>query len=214
MLPGFDVQFGAAKADADLDAYRRAGPKPMTRRLLDAIRELRGDSRTLLDIGSGVGVIAHELVAKEMQSATLVDLSGEYLTRALSESARRGTSDRVTVLEGDVVAIASTVPTADVVTLDRVICCYADLQPLIAASASRARRLYGVTYPRNTWWVRMTTAFVNANRRRRGRLFRTYLFPVRDIDAAIEQQGFTRRRRRRGLVWEMALWERTSGHAT
>src|SRR5438477_12871664 len=128
---GFDVQFGAAKADADLAEYRQGGPKPMTRRLLQAIRDLRGDSRTLLDVGSGVGVIAHELVPADLESATLVDASPEYLARALSEAARRGTSERVTVHEGDAVAIAPMLSAADVVTLDRVICCYPDLERLV-----------------------------------------------------------------------------------
>ena len=38
---------------------------------------------------------------------------------------------------------------ADVVTLDRVICCYPDMEALVGRSAERALRLYGLVHPRD-----------------------------------------------------------------
>ena len=35
----------------------------------------------------------------------------------------------------------------DILTLDRVICCYPDMQKLVGLSAKRARKLYGLIYP-------------------------------------------------------------------
>jgi hypothetical protein len=51
---------------------------------------------------------------------------------------------------GDFVALAPALSAADVVTLDRVICCYDDMPALVGRSAALAERLYGVVYPRDT----------------------------------------------------------------
>jgi hypothetical protein len=35
------------------------------------------------------------------------------------------------------------------------------MQALVSASAEKAGRLYGVVYPRDTWWDRMGVSLVN-----------------------------------------------------
>ena len=46
-------------------------------------------------------------------------------------------------------------------TLDRVINVYPDWKRLIRLSAARARRLYGLVYPRNTVAVKMVVSLMN-----------------------------------------------------
>ena len=53
-------------------------------------------------------------------------------------------------------------PAATIVTLDRVICCYPDMERLVRTSAEKARRLYGAVYPRERWWARVGVALMNA----------------------------------------------------
>jgi magnesium-protoporphyrin O-methyltransferase len=134
-------QFDAGVASKDLRRYRRRGPTPPTRRLLDAIRAQGVRGATLLDIGGGVGAIQHELLADGAGHATAVDVSTAYLEAAGSEHARRGTSDRFERVAGDFVALCPDLAPADIVTLDRVLCCYPAMEDLVAASAARARRL-------------------------------------------------------------------------
>ena len=43
--------------------------------------------------------------------------------------------------------VAARVPSADVVVLDKVICCYPDMPALVQASAAKARRLYAIVVP-------------------------------------------------------------------
>ena len=77
-----------------------------------------------------------------------MEASAAYLAAAREETARRGHTDRLKAHHGDFVALAPEIPSADIVTLDRVICCYRDMPALVAQSAARARKLYGVVYPR------------------------------------------------------------------
>ncbi len=108
----------------------------------------------------------------------------------------------------DFVAVADELPDADVVALDRVICCYPDLEGMLDASTRRARRLVGVVYPRSRWGVRAVVALQNLFRRLRRRDFRAYVFPVERIVGGMETRGFRLLSRRRTFVWEVTVFER------
>src|SRR5206468_4598016 len=168
--------------------------------------DIRGAS--LLDVGAGVGVVHHELLAAGAQSAVHVDGTAASIQVAKEEAARRGHTARVTFLQGDFVVLAPEITPADVVTLDRVICCYPDMEQLVAASASRARKLYGAVFPRERWPFKMVLAIGNYVRRIRGNEFRSYVHPVRAIDAALRRQGLMPRSIRDTFLWRVAVYSR------
>ena len=201
-------KFDDARADDDLARYRRDGPSHTTRLLLDALRAEGVADATLLDVGGGVGVVQHELLAAGVRETVAVDASRAYLSAARGEAERRGTADRTTFLHGDFVALAPEIATADIVTLDRVICCYPDMDVLVAASASRARRLYGIVVPRDTWWVRAVEGAGNLLRRLQRRDFRSYIHRLADIDAAVLAQGLHRCFSGGTLKWQVWVYVR------
>jgi len=205
---GVSNVFDDAKAREDLESYRRKGPSDSTVQLIDALRERAPTLDTLLDIGGGVGAIAHELLANGVMHATLVDGSASYLDAAREEGAHRSTNVRLELRKGDIVAIAADVGPADVVTLDKVVCCYEDMDALLAVSAERARRLYGIVYPRDDWWVRLFIAAENAVRRLKGNDFRGFVHANSAIDAALRRAGLTPRFNARGAWWIVAVYER------
>jgi hypothetical protein len=127
---------------------------------------------------------------------------------ARQEVVRRGHAERVTFIHGDFVSLADSVSPADVVTLDRVICCYPDMERLVAASASKARRLYGVVFPRERWLMKAAAVLVNFMWRLRDNPFRTYIHPVAAIDAAVRRQGLTPRFVSDTLMWRVAVYAR------
>ena len=49
----------------------------------------------------------------------------------LLDAGRRGHAERITFRHGDLVALSAELPAADLVTMDRVVCCYPDLEALI-----------------------------------------------------------------------------------
>ena len=203
--------FDDAKARADLDEYRRRGPSDSTARLLGALRDREEKFDTLLDVGGGVGAIAHELLESGVSRATLIDGSASYLAAARQESMRRVTTDRLDVRAGDFVEIAADVDTADIVTLDKVVCCYEDMHTLLAISAARTRRLYGIVYPRDSWWVRIFIAAENAVRRWKGGTFTGFVHASSAIDAALRSAGLALRSETRGAWWVVAVYQRVSG---
>jgi magnesium-protoporphyrin O-methyltransferase len=205
---GYDEQFDDAQAKRDLRRFLKRGPARATRKLLDVLRSRGLKDATLIDIGGGIGAIHHEMLAAGVRSAVHADASVAYIATAKTESNRRGHGDRVTFVHGDFVALAPNIPPATVVTLDRVICCYADMEALVAASASHAQRVYGAIYPRDGWLIGLALRSVNAFSRLRRSSFRVYHHPTAAIDAAVARQGLTRRVCDDGFLWRMAVYER------
>jgi SAM-dependent methyltransferase len=202
--------FGDRIARRHLRRYRRGGPFGTTKRLLAALRETPGAKDTLLDVGGGVGMIAHEMLAAGTSAAAIVDASPAFLAAAREESERRHTGDRLRLELGDAAELGPDVPAADVVTLDKVVCCYVDMESLLAATASRARRLMGLAYPRDDWWVHAMVAMGNGMLKLKGDAFRSYVHPNAAIEAALRRAGMTRRLERRGAFWIVAVFERAT----
>lgn len=207
--PDYDALFDERAARRDLSAYRRRGPSRTTRRLLDAIRSEGVAGASLLDIGGGVGAIGSELLEAGAASLVDVDFSAPYLAAARDEIGRRGLTERATFRHGDFVALAEEIGPADVVTLDRVLCCYGDWHALVDASLARAHRLYGIVYPRDRWWLRLPLGAIRGVGRLLGRALPFHVHPEREVDAWIRRAGFSPLVVRRGLIWQVAVYRRS-----
>ena len=203
-----DRAFSESEAKAELRNYRRRGPMNQTKLILAAIRSLRLKEANLLDIGGGIGAIHHELLRDVARQATHVDASSAYLRQAKQESARRGNSESVEFVHADFTDIADQLPKADIVTLDRVVCCYPDFRRLLTAAAEHSQKVLALTYPRETWYMRFALQVANFFQRLRRDPFRVFLHPIAEMDKLLERQGFRRVSLRRLFVWEMALYQK------
>ncbi len=204
----YDALFDDRAARRELTDYRRQGARGTTARLIDAIRKEGVAGASVLDIGGGVGVIGAELLGAGAASLTDVDASGPYLAAARSEIDRRGYAERATFEHGDFVARAPEVADADIVTLDRVICCYEDWTALVDRSVERTRRLYGLVYPVDRWWMRLSVGVIRAVSRLFGQPAPFAVHPDRAVDARIRAAGFTPILEDRGIAWQTVLYRR------
>jgi methylase of polypeptide subunit release factors len=98
---GVEQQFDSGTAKKSLRRLQRRGPDKTTRLLIDALRvalEASGARDTvLLDIGSGVGAIHHELLDGPIAHVIHVDASTAHLAVAREETDRRGHSERISM---------------------------------------------------------------------------------------------------------------------
>jgi magnesium-protoporphyrin O-methyltransferase len=192
----------------DLADYRLKGPDKTTRMLVDAIKKGGVEGLTLLDIGGGVGVVQHELLAAGVQEAANVEASAAYIAAAKDEAQRRGLAERISHQHGNFVDVAETVAAADIVTLDRVICCYPEMEKLVSLSAARARKLYGLVYPRDTWWVKIGLATGNFFLWLQRSRFRTFVHPTEAVEAIVQKYGLARRYYCHTLIWQVVVYAR------
>ena len=205
---GIESQFSRKLAERELRRFRKRGPVPTTRRLLDALASAGVADCTLLDVGGGIGAIHHVLLDQGAREAVHVDASSGYLAVAKEETANRGHAERVRFVSGDFVELADELPETDIVALDRVICCYPDMQALVGHSAAKTRRLYGAVYPREAWWMRAAGSVMNLCMRIQRSAFRLYLHSPAAIDAVLRANGLERRSIQRTLLWEIVVYER------
>lgn len=204
-----DNAFSEAEAKAELRTYRKRGPAKHTLLILEAIHSLGLKNAALLDVGGGIGAIHHELLKDVAREATHVDASSAYLKEAKQEASRRGHSGRVNFVHADFTDVAAELPKADIVTLDRVVCCYPDFRRLLTAAAEHSEHALAFTYPREVWYLRIAFQIMNFFQRLRKDPFRVFLHPISEMDALLRGKGFRRVSQRHLFVWEMSLYQRT-----
>jgi magnesium-protoporphyrin O-methyltransferase len=206
----FDEVFAREK----LARYRAHGPDPSTRALLEAIsvEDIRG--KTLLDIGGGVGAVQHELLRLGVAWAQEVEASTAYVAACQAEAGRQGHGDRIIHLSGDFGSVADAVEPADIVTLDRSVCCWHDPLTLIDQSAAKARWLYGLVYPRDVWWVRYGWRHLG-NARQVLKRSGLRLTTPRAVDVAriLDRHHLHLRRHAEIGVWQIAVFARDASLA-
>jgi SAM-dependent methyltransferase len=202
------AHFDAKVADRDLRRYQRRGPDITTRMLLSELRRWPLQGLHLLDVGGGIGVIPAELANSGLASVTLADASPGYLDAARRHLASRDPSRPAQFFLGDFAATASSLPDADIVTLDRVVCCYPDVEALLRRAAARARRMVAFTYPRDRWYVRAAVALENSWYRLIQNPFRAFVHSPDRMSSVLESAGFIRTARHTTLQWALDLFRR------
>lgn len=198
----------------DRRARKKATVAGVTAPLLRALAETGIVGRTVLDVGCGVGDLAIETVRAGAARAAGFDLSGESIERAERLAADRGAADRTSFVVGD--GATARLPASDVVVLNRVVCCYRDIDGLLSNTLAAAGSVYAYTTPpsRGAAGVvaRALAAISNAWYRVRDAKFggfRVFVHDVDRIDERVRAAGFRPvRRELRRFAWELAVYER------
>ena len=203
-----DREFNQAWARKELKSYRRKGLAKRARKLGDLLKQQDLSGATLLEVGCGISALHQELLGSGVTSAVGVDASHAYIEVAGELAEELGSQDRVEYYAGNFVDLDGQLPVADVVLLDRVICCYPNMESLVSASARHATRFYALSYPRGTWWVRIPMLVLNLVYALLRKRFRVFAHKPGDVSATLEAQGFSRAVKATHFVWELAVYRR------
>ncbi len=104
--------------------------------------------------------------------------------------------------------MADEIRAADIVTLDRVICCYNDMKSLVRLSTERAKKLYGVVYPRDhliSEVLRLITDFVHWLKRSN---YREILHSPTEVDRLIRKAGLKPFFDQQTIIWKVVVYRR------
>ncbi len=205
--PGTD-RFFTREAPKLARRFCRRGPEPVQRKLLAALAAAGVGGASVLELGCGTGYLHRRLLAAGAATAVGVDVAHGMIAAAAAAARRAGLGERVTLLTGDAVERASDLPPAELVLLDKVLCCYPDLGPLLATALPRCRRLLAVVIPRPNlvvaalWRVAISlfTLF--------GANFHPFYHDWRQARATITAAGFRRVFADRTLAWETWVFQR------
>jgi magnesium-protoporphyrin O-methyltransferase len=202
--------FTASTARRDLDRYRAKGIGRLERRIVASVVAAGVDGRNVLEIGGGVGALQAELMAAGASAGEVVELVAAYEPYARELAAEKGLAKRVTFRVADVLDDPSAASPADVVVLNRVVCCSPDGVELASVASCLARRTLVLSYPRDRALVRLGFAAINLGQRLLGRSFRAFVHSPARLRAAAEAEGLQLRELGGGPLWEFSTMERVA----
>ena len=203
-----ETHFGKERAEGDLRKYQLKGAQSITQIMVEELKRLPLAGKQLLDVGGGIGIIGMELASSGLARATMVEASPAYIEVAQAEMKPRYGSRPAEFALGDFALIADTLSAADLVTLDRVVCCYPDFRALLAAAAGRTRETLALSYPRDRWYVRAGVTMENLLRRMKGKSFAVVVHPEKEMRATLEQAGLKHSARRETFFWAVDVYRR------
>ena len=188
-----------------LARYRRRGLDELELQLLQSAREVGVDGTRVLEIGGGLGTIGSELLAAGAAESEVVELVAAWEPFALELARERGLEGRTTFRVVDILDRPDEVGPADIVILNRVVCCTPDGVALTGEAASHARRALVLSFPRDVLWVRAALRGLNAGMWLLRRSYRAFVHPPAALLAAAESQGLRPAGDgRSGLLWQYA----------
>jgi magnesium-protoporphyrin O-methyltransferase len=205
---GCDSFFNPRFARRVARRYRKRGLGRTSQQMVDFLESRGIAGATVLEIGGGVGEIQVELLKRGATRTLNLELSSAYdaeANRLLDEAGQR---DRAERRIHDIAVDPDGVEPADVVVLNRVVCCYPDYERLLGAAADHARRLLVFSHPPRNAISRAIVAAQNLAFRVVSREFRTFAHSPEAMLAVLEAHGLQPTFAHNGRAWQVDGAER------
>lgn len=167
------------------------------------------EGASVLEIGGGIGALQAELLEAGAERGGVVEIVASYEPYARELARERGLEERTSFRVADVLEEPDAVAPADVVLMNRVVCCSPDGVALARTAAALSRRTLVLSYPRDIFLVRAAIRLLNAGLALFGRSFRVFVHSRAALVAAVEAEGLRRSGGGHGTAWEYAAFDRT-----
>jgi len=200
--------FNVKAANKELTQYLKKGVTNPTKKLVAKLREKDLEGLSLLDIGGGVGVIQLELHKNEISKSTDVDASEAYLQVIKNHAEAKGIGNKMNFILGDFVDVYPSVEVHDIVTLDKVICCYPEAKELLTASLNKCKKYYALVYPLDGILADILVLFARAYFKLKKSKFRPYIHSHREVNNHIALAGFQSTYQASSFPWKIYIYER------
>jgi hypothetical protein len=208
---GYEQVFSERTARAEAKRYRRRGLDATSRRIFELLVRQGVRGRTLLEVGGGIGDLGIELLKAGLAGAVSVELTPTYERTAMELLRESGLEGRVERRVLDFARAGGEVAAADLVVMNRVLCCYPDMPLLAGAAADRTRGTLVMSFPNDRWWTRLGFSVENAGLWALRRQFRVFTHRPAAIRAVAEGHGLRTTVDQPGTVWQVTALDRAAG---
>jgi hypothetical protein len=188
-------------ARRSLERYRKKGLDDLERRMVAAASGEGLDGVRVLEIGGGIGTLQAELLDRGAAQGEVVELVPAWEPYARDLAREHGIEELTSFRIADVLESPDSVEAADIVLLNRVVCCSPDGIALAAQAARLARRTLVLSFPRDVLWVRVGLVLLNAALRIARRPFRAFVHPRAELVRASEGGGLRLVESGQGVLW-------------
>ena len=203
-----EEMFTPRQARKSLENLRKKGLGDLERDMVAAASAGGLDGARVLEIGGGIGALQSELLGAGAEGGEIVEIVGTYEPYARELARERGLEERTAFRVADVLEEPDAVGPADIVLMNRVVCCTPDGVALTGRAAALARRSLVLSFPRDVVWLRAAARVMNAGLALFGRSFRVFVHPRDALVAAAEAEGLRLAGGGGGGPWEFAAFER------
>jgi magnesium-protoporphyrin O-methyltransferase len=210
---GLNQIFTSDLARREMRNFRRKGLDKRDQQIVKAIAQRGVQGATILEVGGGIGAMQIELLKAGAARAMNVDLAAAYATAARELTQALGYAAVTEQRVADFAHEANTIAAADVVIMNRVICCYPDMPALVQPAAQHARRLLALVFPRETWWMKLGGRVMNFGLWLVRHDFRFFLHPHDAIISATASEGLQPVLSWFSGPWRLMLFERMADSA-
>jgi len=198
--------------------FRKKGLEKTQKFLLEGVKiglrekDRPGESplrdKTILDVGCGVGALHLTMLREGASRALGVDISEGMLEKARAFSSDMGLENQVEYLNADFVSLQEGpgAGKADVLLMDKVVCCYEDVEALMEKAMRQTGTVFALSHPRD----RSVLKFAFRAQIFFARLFRFRFHPCWHswprVHGMLEQAGFKRVYSNRTFVWDVSAY--------
>jgi magnesium-protoporphyrin O-methyltransferase len=205
---GCDDFFTPRQAKRAATRYRKRGVDETAKRMLAFLEDRGIEGATVLEIGGGIGDLQIEALKRGAANTLNLELAPGYEAVAVRLASEAGVEGQTERRLHDIAADPTGIEQADVVVLNRVVCCYPDYERLLSAAADHARRLLVFSYPPRNVLSRLMLGTQNLLFRLRRKEFRTFAHPPERMLAVVEARGLHQSYGHHPVVWQIAGFER------
>jgi 2-polyprenyl-3-methyl-5-hydroxy-6-metoxy-1,4-benzoquinol methylase len=205
---GYRWAFSERRARHEARRYELRGLDATSLRIVELLKLESVDGLTLLEVGGGIGAVQIELLKAGVTRAVSIEMTSTYEKAAGAVLRKAGLEDRVERRLMDFAEAAADVEAADIVILNRVICCYPDMPKLARAAVAHTRQVLVLSYPRQTWWTRLGLSLANLVLRATRRRFQVFVHRPERILATAAHGGLTTTLNQAGIFWQVTAFRR------
>ena len=203
---GYRKIFSERNAAAQAKTYRRQGLDATSLRIFNLLREKGVAAASVLEVGGGIGALQIELLKAGAARATSIELTPTYEEAATGLLREAGLEDRVERRIMDFADAGETVEAADIVILNRVICCYHDMPKLAGQAAKHSNQVLVLSYPRE--WAKLGLVLFNMGMWVMQMGFQVFVHSHRAIGETVSQYGLKKTSDEPGFIWQVASFTR------
>jgi magnesium-protoporphyrin O-methyltransferase len=178
--------------------------------ILDLVRDATLRRPSVMELGCGTGALGVALLEMGASRLTGIDLSPASVDIAQRRAAAGGFADSAHFEVGNAAETAA--EPHDWVVLDRVICCYGDVEGLVGRAIALARDRIAISLPESRGWRGLVNRPLWAleyhgwDRWHGG--CRGYVHDVRRIERRLADAGFLPSGRDRVGLWHIGVYDR------